>query len=106
MQAIATALETREPELDELSLRRAQQRHGPSFRVLVERYQPAVWSLLWRMLEREFGAARVEDLCQETFLRVYRALPDFRTDGPARLSTWVLTIATRLARARSLRASG
>jgi RNA polymerase sigma-70 factor (ECF subfamily) len=39
----------------------------------------------------------VEDLAQETFLRAFRALPAFRPDGPARASTWLLTIATRLA---------
>jgi RNA polymerase sigma-70 factor (ECF subfamily) len=39
----------------------------------------------------------VEDLAQETFLRAFRALPAFRLDGPARASTWLLTIATRLA---------
>jgi len=39
----------------------------------------------------------VEDLAQETFLRVFRVLPGFRADGPARLSTWVLTIASHLA---------
>ena len=31
------------------------------------------------------------------FLRVYRALPGFDLRGPARLSTWILTLATRLA---------
>jgi RNA polymerase sigma-70 factor (ECF subfamily) len=30
-------------------------------------------------------------------LRVFRALPGFRPAGPARLSSWILTIATRLA---------
>jgi RNA polymerase sigma-70 factor (ECF subfamily) len=39
----------------------------------------------------------VEDLAQETFLRVFRALPDFDPAGAARPSTWVLTIATRVA---------
>jgi RNA polymerase sigma-70 factor, ECF subfamily len=39
----------------------------------------------------------VEDLAQETFLRAFRALPAFDPDGAARVSTWLLTIATRLA---------
>ena len=39
----------------------------------------------------------VEDLAQETFLRVFKALPSFDRNGPARLSTWILTIATRRA---------
>ena len=41
--------------------------------------------------------AHVEDLAQETFLRAYRAFPTFDLDAPARPSTWLLTIATRLA---------
>src|SRR5262249_12237703 len=40
---------------------------------------------------------RVEDLTQETFVRVLRALAKFDPSGPARLQTWILTIATRLA---------
>ena len=37
----------------------------------------------------------VEDLAQETFLRVFRGLPYF--DGRAKLSTWIYTIAHRVA---------
>jgi RNA polymerase sigma-70 factor (ECF subfamily) len=37
----------------------------------------------------------MEDLVQETFLRVFRALPYY--DGRARLSTWIYTIAHRVA---------
>ena len=39
----------------------------------------------------------VEDLAQETFLRAFRALPDFDPAGPAKLRSWLLTIGTRLA---------
>ena len=41
--------------------------------------------------------SEVEDLAQETFLRAFRALPSFDPQGAARPSTWLLTIATRLA---------
>jgi RNA polymerase sigma-70 factor, ECF subfamily len=84
-------------ELDEITLARAQRGDRAAFRALVEAYQRPVHAILGRML---FGRARqseVEDLAQETFLRVYRALPDFEARGPGRLSKWVLTIATRLA---------
>lgn len=37
----------------------------------------------------------VEDLLQETFLRVFRYLPEF--EGRAKLSTWICTIAQRVA---------
>jgi RNA polymerase sigma-70 factor (ECF subfamily) len=60
----------------------------------VVRYERPVFALLSRMLGR---GHRVEDLAQETFLRAFRALPGFDPDGPARVSTWLLTIATRLA---------
>jgi RNA polymerase sigma-70 factor (ECF subfamily) len=84
-----------ERELDELTLARAQRGDRAAQTALVERYQRPVFALLSRMV----GARRapVEDLAQETFLRVLRALPDFEARGPARLSTWILTIATRLA---------
>jgi RNA polymerase sigma-70 factor (ECF subfamily) len=39
----------------------------------------------------------VEDLAQEVFLRASRALPDFEEGGTAKVSTWLLTIAARMA---------
>ena len=39
----------------------------------------------------------VEDLAQEVFLRAFRAMPTFDPDGAAKPSTWLLTIATRIA---------
>src|SRR5207249_8747448 len=38
-----------------------------------------------------------EDLAQETFVRVFRALPSFGEDGRLQLSSWILTISARLA---------
>jgi|tagenome__1003787_1003787.scaffolds.fasta_scaffold19561943_1 RNA polymerase sigma-70 factor (ECF subfamily) len=82
-------------ELDQLTVVRAQRGDHSAQTALIERYQRPVFSLLSRMLRGE--RALTEDLAQETFLRVLRGLPAFDTGGPARLSTWVLTIATRLA---------
>ena len=84
-------------ELDELTLARAQRGEAAACRALVERYQRAVFALLGRLLGPAGRAALVEDLAQETFLRAFRALPDFQRGGRARLSSWLLTIATRLA---------
>lgn len=51
---------------------------------------------LLRHLERMVGeSAAAEELVQETFLRVHRARERYRPD--ARFSTWLYTIATRLA---------
>ena len=48
---------------------------------------------VWRFLRRLLGdAATAEDVAQETFLRVYRRLPDLRVPQ-AKFSTWVFQIA-------------
>jgi RNA polymerase sigma-70 factor (ECF subfamily) len=75
-------------------LSRCQAGEPAALRVFVEHYQRAVFALLSRIIGRR---AEVEDLAQETFLRAIRALPAFEVRGAARLSTWLLTIATRLA---------
>jgi RNA polymerase sigma-70 factor (ECF subfamily) len=36
-----------------------------------------------------------DDAAQEAFIRICRGLPRFEPGGPARLSTWILTVATR-----------
>ena len=60
----------------------------------VQHYERAVMALLYRIMGPN---ADIEDLAQEAFLRAFRALPRFLLDGPATISTWLLTIATRLA---------
>jgi RNA polymerase sigma-70 factor (ECF subfamily) len=94
MQAAARARST-EP-LDELTLRRAQRGDQRAWRELIDRYQQPVHALIWRLLAGR-ARHRVEDLTQETFVRVLRALPKFEPGGPATLTTWILTIATRAA---------
>lgn len=93
MPAAARARPT-EP-LDELTLRRAQRGEERAWRELIDRYQRPIHALIWRLLAGR-ARHRVEDLTQETFVRVLRALPGFDPAGPASLSTWMLTIATRL----------
>lgn len=84
-------------ELDDLTLLRAQRGDQDAFRALVVHYQRPVFALLGRMLARTRSADLIEDLAQECFLKVFRALPGFSPAGRARLSTWILTIATRVA---------
>jgi RNA polymerase sigma-70 factor (ECF subfamily) len=91
----AAAAQPAEP-IDELTLRRAQRGDQRAWRDLIARFQQPVFSLIWRLLAGR-ARHRVEDLTQETFVRVLRALPRFDPSGPASLSTWILTIATRLA---------
>jgi RNA polymerase sigma-70 factor, ECF subfamily len=84
----------REPELDDALLARCSAGDHAAFRVFVERYQVLVFALLSRLAGR---GPHVEDLAQETFVRAYHALPGFDRAGSARLSTWLLTIGTRVA---------
>jgi len=88
---------SRSPELDEITLARAQRGDLKAKRALVERYQRPVVALVSRLLRGQTDAGLVEDIAQETFLRVFRALPKFDRHGPARLSTWILTIASHRA---------
>jgi RNA polymerase sigma factor (sigma-70 family) len=83
-------------ELDETTLHRTQHGDPGACRALVEHYQDAVFALLGRMLGRA-GRAQLEDVAQDTFLAVFTGLARFAPAGPARLSTWILTIATRRA---------
>jgi RNA polymerase sigma-70 factor (ECF subfamily) len=92
-----TRVASRPDELDDLTLARARRGDEGAFCALVECYQRAVFAFLWRMVGRRGDAAFVEDLTQETFMRVYRGVASFDPNGPARLRTWIFTIATRVA---------
>jgi RNA polymerase sigma-70 factor (ECF subfamily) len=81
-------------QLDAGVLARCRAQDPMAFRAFVVRYERMVFALLSRMLGH---GPEVEDLAQEAFVRAYRAFPDFDVDGPAKPSTWLLTIATRLA---------
>jgi RNA polymerase sigma-70 factor (ECF subfamily) len=83
--------------LDAGVLVRCRMQDPMAFRAFVVRYERMVFALLSRMLGPRGARAEVEDLAQEAFVRAYRAFPSFDPSGPAKVSTWLLTIATRLA---------
>jgi RNA polymerase sigma-70 factor (ECF subfamily) len=82
-------------ELDDVTLRRAQQGERAALDELVERYHPMVHALVWRMSCAR-GESHVADLVQDSLIRVLQAIARFDPGGPARLSTWILTITTRV----------
>jgi len=82
-------------ELDDLALARARTGDATALRALIELYQDRVFALIWRMMLGR-GTERTHDLAQETFVRVLRGVPQFDPRGTAKLSTWILTIATRV----------
>ena len=63
-----------------------------AFGLLVERFQRDVYGKAYSILKNHLDA---DDVVQETFLRVYRALPGFRFESSFR--TWLITITTRQA---------
>src|SRR5690349_19061478 len=77
------------PEIDELTLARARRGEDAACRAVFRHYHRAVYCLAWRMLGGRANPALVEDLTQETFLRVFKSLAGFTPDGSARLSTWI-----------------
>jgi RNA polymerase sigma-70 factor (ECF subfamily) len=84
-------------DVDELTLACARRGDRQAFRALVERYERPVFALLGRMLLPGGRGSLVEDLAQETFVRVYRGLSRFGVDGRNNVAAWILTIAARLA---------
>lgn len=82
-------------ELDDLTLRRAQQGDRRALDQLVERYHPMVHALVWRMACAR-GDSHVADLVQDALIRVIQHVARFDPAGPARFSTWILTITTRI----------
>ncbi|MCB1214437.1 MAG: sigma-70 family RNA polymerase sigma factor [Deltaproteobacteria bacterium] len=62
----------------------------PSFEKLYEEYQGMVRHLVFRMV----GEEALEDLVQESFLRIWRGLPKFK--GESSLKTWVYRVATNV----------
>jgi RNA polymerase sigma-70 factor (ECF subfamily) len=82
-------------EIDGEILSRAQRGDDDACRAIVECYQGRIFAVVGRTLGIA-RAARLEDVCQECFLKVFGALRRFDPEGPAKLSTWILTIATRL----------
>ena len=64
-----------------------------SFNHLIRRWEKPIYALAYRTIGREEDA---RDVCQETFLRAFRALPGFR--GQAKFSSWLYRIALNLSR--------
>ena len=69
--------------------------HPSGFRVLMSRHQGPIYQLCFKMLKTQ---AEAEDLTQETFIRAFKALSQFRHQSA--LSTWLYRIALNLCKNR------
>lgn len=86
-------------ELDEKEaefVARLVARDETAFNELVVTYERRVFALVFRMIGRKDEA---EDLAQEVFVQVFKAIDQFR--GDSKLSTWVYRIAVNLCKNRS-----
>jgi RNA polymerase sigma-70 factor (ECF subfamily) len=79
-------------DVDRLLIERFLQGDERAFEVLVVKYQRRIAALIERVVR---NGAVAEELTQETFIKAYRALPQFR--GESRFSTWLHTIARNTA---------
>jgi RNA polymerase sigma-70 factor (ECF subfamily) len=86
-------------EPDELTeqrfIERLVARDERAFNELVQAYEERVFRLLLRMLGRRDEA---EDMAQEVFVQVFKAIGTFR--GDSRLGTWIYRIAVNLCKNR------
>lgn len=76
------------PARQELSLEALKAGDREALALLVERYSQQVYRLALKILNDQQDA---EDVLQETFIKVLRALPSF--EGRSNLSTWIYRIA-------------
>jgi RNA polymerase sigma-70 factor (ECF subfamily) len=81
------------PSTDEELVARSMGGDLDSFNQLVLRWERPIFALAYRVIGREEDA---RDVCQETFLRAFRALKGFK--GQAKFSSWLYRIALNLCR--------
>ncbi len=77
---------------DAALVRRARAGDGEAFRELVERHERAIFRLAQHITQ---NAQDAEDVLQETFLRAFEHLDEFR--GDSKFSTWLVRIAVNQA---------
>ena len=82
-----------ETDTDALLVERAQRGDTRAFEMLVVKYQRRIERLIGRMVR---DVDLVQDIAQETFIRAYRALPQFRAESA--FYTWLYRIAVNTAK--------
>ncbi len=80
-------------EADALLVDRAKRGDVRAFEMLVVKYQRRIERLIGRMVR---DTDLVQDIAQESFIRAYRALPQFR--GESAFYTWLYRIAVNTAK--------
>lgn len=78
---------------DEILIEKSKNGDLEAFELLVRRYESKVYTVAYRFLGNYADAS---DLAQETFLRLYQALPGFR--GQSSFMTWLYRITANACR--------
>ncbi|MDL2338361.1 MAG: RNA polymerase sigma factor RpoE [Pseudomonadota bacterium] len=81
------------PDADAPLIERVKQGDVKAFEMLVVKYQRRIERLIGRMVR---DVDLVPDIAQETFIRAYRAIPQFR--GESAFYTWLYRIAVNTAK--------
>src|SRR6476469_3958087 len=81
------------PDADAPLVERVKHGDVKAFEMLVVKYQRRIERLIGRMVR---DVDLVPDIAQETFIRAYRALPQFR--GDSAFYTWLYRIAVNTAK--------
>ena len=81
------------PDADASLVERVKQGDVKAFEMLVVKYQRRIERLVGRMVR---DVDLIPDIAQETFIRAYRALPQFR--GDSAFYTWLYRIAVNTAK--------
>ena len=84
---------TTEREIDQLLVERVQRGDKKAFELLVSKYQRKLMRLVSRLVHDQ---AEAEDVVQESFIKAYRALANFR--GDAAFYTWLYRIGINTAK--------
>lgn len=93
LTAVAITPNTGNREIDHELVLRAQRGDKRAFGLLVDKYQRKLARLLSRMIRDQ---AEIEDVVQESFIKAYRALPNFR--GDSAFYTWLYRIGINTAK--------
>lgn len=93
LSAVTTTPALGNREIDHELVLRAQRGDKRAFGLLVDKYQRKLGRLVSRMMRDQ---TEIEDVAQESFIKAYRALPNFR--GDSAFYTWLYRIGINTAK--------
>ena len=82
-----------EREIDQKLVEKAQKGDKQAFGILVEKYHKKLYRLLSRMVRDQ---SEIEDIVQDSFIKAYRAINNFR--GDSAFYTWLYRISVNTAK--------